>query len=556
MMDKMIGFEDAGEEDFATLLEQSFKKNEGGKLTNGKIVAINDDQVTIDVGEKVEGKINISEITATDGALIFKVGDKIPVMFNGYRNERPMISYKSAIKASKQKEFVESNMDFETREIIVKGKVTKENKGGYIVEGDDGLDFFMPRSQSGFKKDEKAVGKAVTAAVIKVDSAENSILISRVKLIREKQKAKKDAINELLENPQPINGLIKSVASFGIFVEAGGVDGLVRYDEISFKGPVNPINNFKAGESVVVKAISYDKEKNRVAFSIKAATNDPWDEIRDELEEGDTVKAVVSNIEDYGAFLDLGNDIEGFLHISEISWKKNLKHPSEALAIGQELTVEITEIDFDKRKLRMSLKKLLPKPFDSFKQKHKVGDVVSGKVLNTTDFGAFLDIGEVEGLLHNEDASWSRDFKSKESLKAGDVFDVKIIKIDTEREKVSLSLKELSDSPVTEFSKKYKLGDIVSGVVRDVKEFGVFVELGQNVDGLIPNDELYPKKKEEFNKGDSVDCAIVNISNDSGKIRLSIKRLQKERDREAVKSFNDQSDEGVFSNNLKEKLGS
>jgi len=556
MMDKMIGFDDGSEEDFATLLEQSFKKNEGGKLTNGVIVNIKDDQVTVDVGEKVEGKINISEITLPDGSIVFKVGDKIPVMFNGYRNERPMISYKSAIKASKQKEFAEQNSDFETREIIVKGKIVKENKGGYIVESEDGLEFFMPRSQSGLKKDEKVLGKVITAAVIKVDTAENSVLISRVKLIREKQKAKKDAINEILENPQPLQATIKSVASFGIFVEAGGVDGLVRYDEISFKGPINPVNSFKVGESVYVKAISYDKEKNRVAFSIKAAASDPWDEIRDELEVGDTVKAVVSNIEDYGAFLDLGNDIEGFLHISEISWKKNLKHPNEVLKVGQELTVEITEIDFEKRKLRMSLKKLLAKPFDSFKQKHKIGDVVSGKVLNLTDFGAFLDIGEVEGLLHNEDASWSRDFKCKDSFKAGDTLEVKIIKIDTEKEKVSLSLKELADSPVAEFSKTHKFGDVVNGTVRDIKDFGVFVELGHNIDGLIPNDELYPRKKEEILKGDKVDCVIVNIAPESGKIRLSIKRLQKEKDREAVKKFNDQSDESSFSNDLKDRLGS
>lgn len=556
MMDKMIGFEDAGEEDFATLLEQSFKKNESGKLIEGKIVAINNEQVTIDVNEKVEGKINISEITAPSGELMFAVGDKIPLIFNGFKNERPMISHKSAMKAAKQKEFAEQSADFETREIVVKGKVVKENKGGYIVEGDNGAEFFMPRSQSGFKKEEKAIGKSVTAVVIKVDTAENSILISRIKLIREKQKAKKDAINDMLEAKEAVQATIKSIASFGIFVEASGVDGLVRYDEISFKGPVNPVNSFTVGETVMVKAISYDKDKNRVAFSIKAATNDPWDEIRDELEEGDTVKAVVSNIEDYGAFLDLGNDIEGFLHISEISWKKNLKHPNEVLAIGQELTVEITEIDFDKRKLRMSLKKLLPKPFDTFKQKHKVGDVVSAKVLNITDFGAFLDIGDIEGLLHNEDASWSRDFKCKDSLKSGETLNVKIIKIDSEKEKVSLSLKELSDSPIAEFSKKHRVGDTITGTIRDVKEFGVFVELGANVDGLIPNDELYPRKKEEMSKGEQIECVIVNISNETGKIRLSIKRLQREKEREAVKKFNDQSDDRSFSNSLKDKLGS
>jgi small subunit ribosomal protein S1 len=220
------------------------------------------------------------------------------------------------------------------------------------------------------------------------------------------------------------------------------------------------------------------------------------------------------------------------------------------------LTVEITEIDFEKRKLRMSLKKLLAKPFDSFKQKFKVGDSVDGKVLNLTDFGAFLEIDSVEGLLHNEDASWERDFKCKNQFKTGDELKVKIIKIDSEKEKISLSLKELSDSPVTSFAKTHKFGDIVVGKVRDVKEFGVFVELEHNVDGLIPNDEIYPKVKEEINKNDTIECAIINISPESGKIRLSIKKLQKEKEREAVKKFNYDSDKESFTNNLKDKLGS
>jgi small subunit ribosomal protein S1 len=554
MFDKMLDSGEAMEEDFATLLEESFKRDSGGRVTNGVIVSIKDDFVTIDVGEKIEGRISVSEITGANGELTYKVGDKLPVTISGFKNERPMISHKNAIKAAKQKEFVEANKDYETREIIIQGKVTKENKGGYIIEDGSGMEFFMPKSQAGFKKDEKAIGKSVSGAIIKVDGDANSVVISRLKLIKEKQKIKRDVINLLLEDPKVHDGVIKSVATFGVFVEVDGVEGLVRYDEISFKGPVNPITMFQVGQSVAVKPLSYDKDKNRLSFSIKAAMNDPWEEIKNELEVGDTVKTMVSNIEDYGAFLDLGNDIEGFLHISEMSWRKNLKHPSEVIAVGQELTVEITEIDLGKRKLRMSLKKLLQKPFESFKQKHKVGDVVKGKVVNTTDFGAFIELGEVEGLLHNEDASWSREFKCKENLKVGDEIEVKIVKIDHEKEKISLSLKELGDSPVKEYSKTHAAGDVVVGIIRDIKDFGVFVELVKNVDGLIPNDELYPKKKEELAKGEEIECSIINISPESGKIRLSVKKIEKDREKDAVKKFNSQGESESFSNNLKEKL--
>jgi len=396
------------------------------------------------------------------------------------------------------------------------------------------------------------IGKKITAAIVKIDEGNGSIVLSRKKLLNDKRKVKREAVKKLVDDGEIVEGLVKKIASYGMFVEVDGVDGLVHYNEISFKGPVNPATLYNVGDTVMVKAISYDKDKKHLSFSIKAATQDPWEDIKNELEVGDAVKAVVSNIETYGAFLDIGNDIEGFLHISEISWQKNIKHPSEALTVGQEINAEIIELDVGARRLRLSAKKLLPKPFDKFSSSYQVGQVVKGIVTSTTDFGAFVKIGEVEGLLHNEDASWFRDEKCKDVLKSGDEIEVKIIKIDSDKEKISLSLKELTESPVKAYAKMHKIGDTVNGKIRDVKEFGVFVELSRGVDGLIRIEDLYPKKATELVIGEMIEAALTML--DEGKIRLSVKKIQKDKDKDALREVNKNSDDGSFNESLREQL--
>ncbi len=550
-----VGFEEIEEEeDFAKLLEESFKNERSEKIVEGVIVDIKDDYAAVDVGKKIEGRLPISEISSLDGTLKFKVGDKITVAISGHKNERPIISYKNVIKKEAQNKFIETNKDYEEREIIVEGKIVRKNKGGFIVENDDGVEFFLPNSLALIKKEESdVVGKKITAAVVKVDGENNSIVLSRKKILNDKRKVKREAVKKLVDDGGIVDGIVKKIASYGMFVEVDGVDGLVHYNEISFKGPVNPSTLYNIGDKVKVKAINYDKDKKHLSFSIKAAMQDPWEDIKNELQVGDAVKAVVSNVENYGAFLDIGNDIEGFLHISEISWRKNLKHPSEALTVGQELNAEIIELDVGARRLRLSVKRLLPKPFDKFTSSYSVGQSVKGVITSTTDFGAFVKIGEVEGLLHNEDASWFRDEKCKDIFKAGDDVEVKIIKIDPEKEKISLSTKELKENPIKAYAKTHAIGDVVSGKVRDVKEFGVFVELARGVDGLIRNEDLYPKKSSEVVVGEQIEAAIVML--EEGKIRLSVKKVQKDKDKDALKEANKDSD-GSFNESLREQLKS
>ncbi|MCI6641815.1 MULTISPECIES: 30S ribosomal protein S1 [Campylobacter] len=524
------------EENFEELLEASFKKTDGD-LIAGKIVDIKDNEVFVDVDRKSEGILDAGEITDKNGDLLFKVGDTINVVITGSRGGKPLLSYKKALRREKIKEFIE-NFD-ENAENILNVKVISFNKGGFVCINSDNVEFFMPRSQAGFKDGKSAINKTYKVKIIKINKEEQSIIVSRKKLFDEERKVKKEVISKLLENTdQVIEGIVKKITTYGMFVDVGGVDGLVHYSEISYKGPVNPNSLYKEGDKVPVKVINYDNEKRHLSLSIKAALPDPWDEIKDNLEVGDTIQVTVSNIEPYGAFVDLGNDIEGFLHISEISWDKNIKNPKDFISEGQEINVEVVEINGDDRRLRVSLKNLLPKPFDEFMKKYKVGDIAEGTITTITNFGAFVKIENVEGLLHNEDASWDRNVRCKDLFKIGDNVKVKIIKIDEENQKISLNHKDLEESPICKYAKKHASGDIVTGKIRDIKDFGIFVELGENVDALIRKEDLGSIDPSTLKIGDEIEAAVAFIDEKKNRIRLSVRRLAKQKEREVLNEIN------------------
>jgi small subunit ribosomal protein S1 len=358
------------EENFAEMFAESERQQETSRIVEGEIVEIQADEnrALVGVGDKLEGILALEEITV-DGKLAFSVGDKINVMVTGYYNERPKISYKKVLEQQKTIDFISANKDnFE--DLIIEGVITKKNRGGYVVEA-DAVAFFMPRSLAAFKDSDEVVGRKIKAQVVKIDEAENSIIVSRRKLFNEERKKKKEVIDQLIAEDTIVEGTIKKITSYGMFVDVGGVDGLVHYNEISYKGPVNPSKLYKEGDTVTVKAIAYDKDKRHLSLSIKAVQADPWAEVESELDEGDTITVTVSNIEAYGVFVDLGNDIEGFLHISEITWDKNVKNPNDYLTVGQEIDVEVIEINSKTHKLRVSLKRLLPKRAASL---HRVGE--------------------------------------------------------------------------------------------------------------------------------------------------------------------------------------
>ena len=529
------------EVDFEAMLEESFKKSESkSDLVTGTIVKIDetDNLVVVDIGGGRDANLNLDEIKDEEGNNLFAVNDTIQVVTMG----RGRISYKAAESRIALNEFIAEYDD--EQEYIIEGVVTKKNKGGYVVEV-DGLEFFMPRTLSYLSSKIEAVGKKVKAVIVKVDKEKGSVVVSRKELI-ERDKAKvEEIVGVLLENKDPVIGTIKKITSYGMFVDVGGMDGLVHYSQISHKGPVNPSKYFAEGDEVNVIALEYDRKKRHLSLSIKEANPDPWADIDAIIGVGDTVTATVSNIEPYGVFVDLGEDLEAFLHVSEISWDKNVKHPKDYLENNTDINVEVIEIDKEGRRLRVSLKTLLPKPMDAFTASNRVGDVVTGVVTSLTDFGAFVKVGEIEGLLHNQEVSWDKSTNAKSTFAIGDEVEVKIIKIDKDAGKVSLSKKALEDSPVKEFAKTHKNGTIVTGTVKDKKDFGVFICLEDNIDALIRTEDLYPLKVEEIEKGQEIRGVISFIDANTDRLRVSVKRLERQEEREAMEQLNLEQDDSM-----------
>ncbi|ECR3513507.1 30S ribosomal protein S1 [Campylobacter jejuni] len=538
------------EEDFGQLLE-AFDKSREEATTEGVIVEIKNDEVYVDIGKKSEGILALSEIQDDNSKLLFNVGDSIKVAVMGSRGGRSLLSHKKALRKEKVIEFIKNYQ--ENQDDIFTVKVVGKNKGGLIVVDENDVEFFLPKSQYGFKETNNIIGKTFKVKIIKIDKDEQSIIVSRKKTLDDERRKRKELINNVVQQEDLIEGIVKKITTYGMFVDVGGVDGLVHYSEISYKGPVNPGTLYKEGDKVPVKVIKYDKERKHLSLSIKAALPDPWSEIKDTLDVGDTIKVIVSNIEPYGAFVDLGNDIEGFLHISEISWDKNIKNPKDYINKGQEIDVEVIEINPNERRLRVSLRNLLSRPFDEFMKSYKIADVVEGEITSVTSFGAFVKLGGIEGLLHNEDASWDRNDKCKDKFSQGDKIKVKIIKIDEENQKISLSTKELSSSPVQEYAKIHKVGDIVKGAIRDIKDFGVFVELSKNVDALIHKEDISTSMLENLKIGDDIEAAIVFIDEKKNRIRLSVKNLVRMKEREVLNEINN-DDKVTLGDIIKDQL--
>ncbi len=539
------------EENFAELLKKE-ETLEKGTIKEGLIVSINenDGYAMVSVGGKTEGRLVLSEITDEKGQLLYQKNDPI-IVHVSEKGEHPSVSYKKAISQQKiQAKIEELGENYENA--IIEGKIVGKNKGGYIVES-QGVEYFLSRSHSSLKNDTNHIGKRIKACIIRVDKENHSINISRKRFFEVNDKRQLEVSKELLEATEPVLGVVRQITPFGIFVEVKGVEGLVHYSEISHKGPVNPEKYYKEGDGVCVKAIAYGEEKRRLSLSIKATIEDPWEEIQDKLKPGYAIKVVVSNIENYGAFVDIGNDIEGFLHVSEISWDKNVSHPSKYLSVGQEIDVKIIDIDPKNRRLRVSLKQLTNRPFDVFESKHQVGDVLEGKVATLTDFGAFLNLGGVDGLLHNHDAFWDKDKKCKDHYKIGDVIKVKILKINKKDKKISLSAKHLVTSPTEEFAQKHKTDSVIQGKVVSIKDFGVFIN-ADGIDVLIKNEDLNPLKKDEIKIGQEITCVVVAIEKSNNKVRASVHRLERKKEKEELQAFNTSDDKMTLGDILKEKL--
>ena len=531
--DDVLSIEDEKDcEDFAKQFSSVDDDNNDDKsIIKGRIIKISSTQAMIDIGQKAERSIDIDEIKDKDGKLIFHEGDEIDIIINNRR-----LSHKQAISKIKQNSLIEEIKETQYKDKIIEITVVNKNRGGYMVKWiDRDVECFLPNRYSAMKRDTNYIGKKFKVCLVKVDH--NGITVSRKRYFDVSNQNKERKVEELLKTDSPIEGKVVNVTNFGIFVNVDGIEGLVHASEMSHTGFSNPLEMYKVGDNVSVKVINFDKEKSKLSFSIKALITDPWNNIDEELKIGYVVKAVVKSIKPYGAFVDIGNDIEGFLHVTEISWDKN-KKPEELLNLNQEIDVKIVELDKNKKRLRVSMKELCEKPFEKFIKTYKEGDVLTGKVATVTDFGAFIRFDGVDGLLHNEDLSWNKNSKCKNELNLGEKIEVKILKIDKLNEKISLTRKMLSESPLCSFSKNNNIGDLVNGAIVEIKDFGVFIKINEHIDALIKNEDLSPLKKEEIKIGDNVEACISNIDLTNNKIRLSVRKLAKKREIEDVKNFN------------------
>jgi len=531
------------EENFAELLDKHESK-EKTKRVIGKIVQINDNYALVDIGYKSEGIIKVEEITSNK-ELLFKEGDDIEVVVTDTSGERPKVSRKELLKYQAVEKFIkEHNGSYDN--LVVSGKVARFSKAGFVVSSDNDYEYFMPLSHSFLKADKSSVGKPVTAYVLDANKEKGSIVISRKKYILEQQQKSKVLIEQWQKTNEPRDAKVLSAISAGVFVDVDGINGMVPFNEISHKGPINPIGKFKAGDEVKVVIKEYLSDKGRLNLSIKDTMSDPWKDIANDklFKKGDSVLGRVCNLEKFGAFVSLPGGVEALLHVSQISWNKGfLSHPKDALSTGDDIQVKIINIDKEKKQIQVSLKALAQKPFDEFTQKHNVGEILTGKVVSIKDFGAFVNLGSVDGLLHNDQLSWDNK-KCSDELKVGDEIEVKINKIDKEGEKIWLSKKALSASPAEEFAKKYKKDDIITAKVVQIVDFGVFVEIAKGLDALIRKEDLNTDIS-EVKVGDELEAAIVYIDTNKNQIRLSCKKVDYLHEKEALAKLNQSNDSSV-----------
>jgi small subunit ribosomal protein S1 len=500
-------------ENFEEMLNAFENEQKRTRVKNGMVVSIDDNgTVFIDVGEKVEGVLPKTEITDENGELKFNVGDEIPVVITRRRTSKgeAVLSHKMAVNEAKRKEFLDKfNVGDEVEVTII-----ELNKGGFVAKNEDGVEFFIPKSESALKLNEDNVGKKITAKIIEIKK--NGVVISRKQLLNEKKEERNKFVESIKD--EIVKATVKNLKKDGVVIEfENGWTGFVPKDEVSYKKE-NHFRLLKKGDEVEVKLIDADK----MLFSIKATQNDPWEEVKESgIANGDVLSVTVTNIREYGAFVDIGNGVEGFLHISEISWNSNSKI-EDLLSVGDEIDIEVTDLDLENRRLRVSYKSLLPKPSEKFAENHSEGDIVKGKVVNLTDIGGFIEVDDVVCFLPNRFVSWTKGEKAKDILENGETYDFVVISIDADNNKIILSKKDAEDSPYVAFAKEHSLGDLIKGTIKNIADFGVFVSLENGVEALIRKNDL-EKDIEEYSVGDEIEGHIVELDAENKRVKLSQK---------------------------------
>ncbi|MEJ2697327.1 MAG: 30S ribosomal protein S1 [Candidatus Sulfobium sp.] len=514
------------------LYAETFRSIKEGAILTGKVLAIKPDGVIVDIGYKSEGFVRIDEFTP-DELEALKPGDPIEVYVENIRDAEGAVKL-SKDRAAKIKTWEVLEKAFQEGR-PVEGTITEKTKGGLTVDI-AGVKAFLPGSQVDIKitKDLDAlIGQKISFRVLKINNKRSNVIVSRRAILEEERNKKKGEIIGTIKEGALLEGTVKNITDYGVFIDLGGIDGLLHISDISWGRINHPSEFFAVGDQVEVMVLKFDEESERVTLGYKQKRPDPWADVYEKYPVGQKVKGKVVSITDYGAFIELEEGLEGLVHISEIDWAPRPKHPSKYLSIGETVEAVVLKVDKEERKLSLSIKQTKPSPWEVISERYQVGERITGKVKSLTDFGAFVGLPEgVDGLIHISDLSWTKHVRHpSELLKRGQKVEAVILSIDPEHEKMALGLKQLEEDPwIRKIPSMFKLGDEVTGKVLRITDFGIFVELEGGVEGLIYSSEIVQPSGEEepVREGDTIPARIIKIDLEERKIGLSMKNLQKE----------------------------
>ena len=523
--------------------EEGLAPSEGGggefdvnKIVEGRILRVADGQVLVDIGFKSEGSITLDEWEEGDEPP--QVGQLIRVLIEDLEDEMATPDDGGMVRISKKKAKKMDDWNAMMAKIkegeVVTGTVTRKIKGGLLV--DIGVNVFLPASQVDIRRPSDIgdyIGRVVQCEVLKIDEARRNIVVSRRSLIERQREEDREALLKELEVGQIRKGVVKNIAEFGAFVDLGGIDGLLHITDMSWERIGHPSEMVAIDQEIEVMVLHIDREKKKIALGLKQKGHNPWDQVIEKYPKDSVHKGQVVNVMSYGAFVKLEPGIEGLVHISEMSWTRRVNHPSELVAIGDEISVVILGVDKEGQQLSLGMKQTQENPWTRVAEKYPVDMLVEGKVRNLTNYGAFVELEEgIDGLLHVSDMSWTRKISHpNEMLEKGQAVKCKILSVDQERRRIALGLKQLEDDPwSTNIPAKYQPGQVVSGTVTKITNFGVFVGLEDGLEGLLHISELADHKVENpedvVKVGEKIDVKILRVDTDDRKIGLSRKRVE------------------------------
>ena len=542
---KNFNDEEYSKEEFlslAKLYTESFKDLKEGEIVTGKIVRIQGDNVILDVGFKSEGTISKNEFHESEE---IKVGKEVEVVLESVEDQE------GNLVLSKQRADFLRIWDrvvnaYDTGQII-QGKIIKRIKGGMVVDL-MGMEAFLPGSQIDIKpiRDFDAfVGKTMDFKVVKVNIPTENVVVSHKVLVEEEISDQRAAILDSLEKGQILEGTVKAITDFGVFVDLGGVDGLVHITDLSWGRINHPNEVVKLDETIKVVVTDFDEEKKRISLSLKKLLPHPWENIEEKYKVGDKVSGRVVSLTDYGAFIEIEKGIEGLIHNSEMSWTQHIKHPSQVVAMGQMVDAVILSLDKDEKKISLGIKQLEPDPWESLLQKYPVGSKHTGIARNLTNFGVFVELEPgVDGLVHISDLSWTKKIRHPgEVVKKGEKLDIIVLGIDIEQRKISLGHKQVFSNPWDNFERLYTVGAVTEGKVVRIIEKGLIAELPEDVDGFVPGTQLAPSKVKNianhFPIDDIIPLKVIEFDKENKKIVLSAIAALKEKSEDEIRSYLD-----------------